>query len=89
MKVYKYPVRVNTLETIILPVGAKPLSIAFQYDQVYVYALVNTAEEQTEAFDIIVAGTGEELPENIEAFDYLNTIQMFDQQWNLHGFYKK
>ncbi|MGN5455619.1 MAG: hypothetical protein ACI4XN_06485 [Candidatus Kurthia intestinigallinarum] len=89
MKVYKYPVRVNTVETIDLPLGAKPLSIAFQYDKVYIYALVKPEEQKTVSVQVIVAGTGEPLPEDIDTFTYLNTIQMFDQQWNLHGFYKK
>lgn len=89
MKIFKYQVRVNKREAVKLPLGAKPLSIAFQYDQVYIYALVDPNELQTEPFDILVAGTGEPLPADIATFSYLNTIQMFDQQWNLHGFYKK
>jgi len=89
MKVFKYPVRVNKREVVKLPLGAKPLSIAFQYDQVYLYALVDPNELQTEPFDILVAGTGEPLPTDMATFNYLNTIQMFNQQWNLHGFYKK
>lgn len=86
MRVYKYPVGVNEVVTIILPKGATLLSIAFQYDKVYVYALVDPLQIEMESFKIIVAGTGEPLPDNIQAYTYLNTIQMFNQQWNLHGF---
>lgn len=89
MKVYKYPVAVNEVVTIALPKGAKVLSIAFQYDKVYVYALVEPTMIEMDHFQVIVAGTGEPLPEDIEHYTYLNTIQMFNQQWNLHGFVQK
>lgn len=89
MKVYKYPVTVNEVVNIALPKGATILSIAFQYDKVYVYALVEPTIKESDNFEVIVAGTGEPLPADIERYTYLNTIQMFNQQWNLHGFFRK
>lgn len=86
MRVYKYPISVNEVVALPLPKNAQVLSIAFQYDKVYVYALVDPTQQATETVKVIVAGTGEPLPANIQDYTYLNTIQMFNQQWNLHGF---
>lgn len=63
-KVYKYPVRITDISTVELPKGAQILHIDAQGDGVYLWALIDVDEKETETITLCCAGTGHPIEEN-------------------------
>lgn len=60
-KIFKYKLQVTSKQTIEMPVGAEILSVQFQRQDLFVWALVDPdAEKEGRVFDIF--GTGEDVP---------------------------
>lgn len=85
MKIHKYLLKNRELEqTVILPAGAKPMSIQYQAGQLYLWAMVDSSEHNSrEPYTIYCVGTGQDIPEN--AGCYICTVQESIFIW--HFFY--
>jgi len=73
-KVWKYPIH-TAQEVISMPVESEILSAGAQGDQIFLWAKVDDSHRAYEAREIIVAGTGHNLPEGVD-LEFLGTVQM-------------
>jgi hypothetical protein len=69
-----------------MPVGAKPLSVHAQGDDLFLWALVDT-EAELEDREFVIVGTGHELPDH--AGEFLGTALLADGRLVLHVFEAK
>lgn len=80
--VYKYNLSKGKLVT--LPVGAKPLSVIAQGEELMMYALVDVTEQKTENKDFLVLGTGWESYGNpTEKYNFLGTVVNGSYVWHV------
>ena len=76
--IWKFELKVEDKQTIIMPVGAEIISVQSQHLEPVLWAMVKTdGYEETEGRIIEVFGTGQEIPEDmgIERI-YLGTFQL-------------
>jgi hypothetical protein len=83
-RIYKYELKEGSVE---MPIGAKILSIQYQNNRPYIWALVDTDVECDFRYFTIV-GTGEDFPE-ADDFTYINTIQDGPFVWHIFEYIKK
>lgn len=88
---YKLPESLSSLRfhPMELPKGSKFLDTREQYGYIVVYALVDPDTNEIERYDIIVAGTGQTLPEDILDYAFLGTVKTRSGAEMWHVFYKK
>jgi hypothetical protein len=83
-RIYKYELKEGSVE---MPIGAKILSIQYQNNRPYIWALVDTDVECEFRYFALVA-TGEDFPE-ADDFTYINTIQDGPFVWHIFECIKK
>lgn len=83
--IYKYPLEIFERQTLMLPTGAKILSVQPQgkHESVWLWALIDTEQPQ-EARTIVMRGTGHEFPEG--TFTHLGTFQVMGGSLVFHVF---
>lgn len=89
-KVFKYGLSVADMQTVELPKGAKVLRVDTQSnggENLFLWALVNPDEKETESVRIRCAGTGHPIEE--ENIEYINTVFLFGGTLVLHFFLVK
>jgi len=86
IKMYKYPINKDR-QKLDLPKGSVIHSVENQYGNVVLYALINTATEERETYEIMVYSTGQEFIE--EGQEFLGTVNLQGGQLMFHVFYKK
>lgn len=80
--VYKYSLSHG--RSITLPVGAKPLSVIVQGNEIMMYALVDTSEQKKEEKDCLVLGTGWEIyGDPMEKYNFLGTVVNEPYVWHV------
>ncbi len=81
--VWKFPLEVDCVQSIAMPFDAEILCVQAQYGRLVLWAIVepDSAKEQRR---IVVAGTGQELP-NFKG-RYIGTVQMMEGQLIWHVF---
>lgn len=88
MKIYKYNLEISGT-TLMLPVGAKVLSLQVQNEKPCIWVMGNFKEfQKEEERKFAFAGTGHQLPEDSEnpdnyKLEYIGTIQMGIFVWHL------
>ena len=91
-KIYKYPLEFTNYQTLQLPRGAKVISAINQRDQIMLYAIVDTAEQELTtvevSFEVVVQPTGLAF-ENIDAYQFLSTVSLNDARYVFHLFYRQ
>ena len=85
MRVFKYEIPVANEPTVRLPKGAGILSVGQQNNKMYLWALVNPSEQQTERRVLRIAGTDHEIAE-IEELNFLGTVHMHGGDLVFHVF---
>lgn len=80
-KLLDHDAEINTM----LPAGAKVLSIQAQGNEVAFWCMVSNGAGLVKT-TILVAGTGMQLADNIDAANYLGTVQLNGYVWH---FFKK
>lgn len=84
MRVFKYEIDYRDPD-VILPKGAKILSVGVQHQGIFLWALVNEEESTTERRLIHLFGTGHEIPETLNLL-FLGTVFSDNAQLVLHIF---
>lgn len=70
-----------------LPKGAKILHVNAQRDKIFIWAIIDDQEEETETRHFLIRGTGVEIPEEaVDKIQYLGTVIMFEGDAILHIF---
>lgn len=82
--IYKYPLRIADEQEVLLPAGARILTVQPQNDVINLWALVNPAAT-AEAVNIRMYGTGHPI-DNSEKMEYLNTVQLYGGRLVFHIF---
>ena len=86
--IYKYPLIAMHTQTLELPKGSSILSVMNQFDEIVIYALVDTEEKQTEKYTITTHGTGHKA-DDVCNFKFLGTVKLEDGRLMFHVFYRK
>lgn len=89
MRIFKYTLEKTDKQKLLLPLGARILSVQVQYNSPQLWALVNEKEKFTREVTISTYGTGNPIPVK-DAEDmgtYLGTYQVFDGDYVFHVFY--
>ncbi len=89
--IYKYPLAPTDSQILCLPKGAKILSIITQNEAVCLYAEVNTAAVSgaDDRYEIRIYGTGHQLRDDLDDFNFLGTVSLHGGLLVFHIFYKK
>lgn len=87
-KIYKYPLEVQDEQVVLLPTGAKILTVQAQKDRPCLWALVNPTAPNDMAVTIRIIGTGHEIQDS-DNLEYISTFQSFKGQFVLHAFVKR
>ena len=83
--VWKFPLGVADSQVILLPKGAKILSVAVQMNIPCIWAMVDSSETQKESRTILMRGTGH--PANgAENAKFLGTVILYNGQIVFHIF---
>jgi len=83
-KIYKYPVEVADVQTILLPIGAQILSVQEQKGKPYIWAIVNP-ETDSEPRRFRLYGTGHNI-ETDNVLKYIGTFQLLCGRLVFHLF---
>lgn len=81
LRIYKYPIHLVDCQDVALPAENKILHIAFQKDQLCLWAIVNPVAHLTCSERIYVVGTGWQMPEGVE-LEYICTAQQEIFVWH-------
>lgn len=86
-KIFKFKLEITDEQILSLPLNSRILSVAEQFGDMVLYAVVDTSEDLKEDYKIIIHGTGH--PANdIDNCTFLGTVKMEDGQLMFHVFYK-
>ncbi len=84
-KIYKYPIVIQDEQVVLLPTGAKILTIQSQMDTPYIWALVNPTMPNDQAVTIRIFGTGNTIKDS-DRLEYIGTFQMLGGRLVFHAF---
>jgi len=79
--IYKYPLELMKRQQIELPLGAKVVSFQAQAEQLCVWALIDTEQEDIVQETFCIIGTGLRIPS--DATKYVGTAQIPPYVWHL------
>lgn len=87
-KIYKYPLEITDEQVIMLPTGAKILTIQAQNDIPCFWAMVNPTAPNDMAITIRIFGTGYEIKDT-DYLEYIGTFQIYNGTLVFHVFVKR
>lgn len=82
MRIFKYPLEIETEQTIELPYGSTILSVINQNDKIVLYAEVHPDKVGYVKKQILIFGTGHDL--YIDRGQFLGTVSLFDGKLVFH-----
>jgi len=75
--IYKYELKISSLQALALPKGAEVLAVKEAYERIFIWCLVDLDEPETEDRYFYVYGTGHSISdEALNDMFYLNTLVM-------------
>lgn len=86
--VYKYPLEIEDEQVVLLPTGARILTVQQQNNNIFLWALVNPTSTNAQAFTIRIHGTGHAISDSDE-LEYINTVQLYGGKLLFHVFVKR
>ena len=84
-RVYKYPIDVQDVVQVMMPKGARVLTVQEQHGRPCLWAAVDPSQPKLEMRTFRIAGTGHAIVDEI-VDDYVGTIQMLDGRLVFHVF---
>lgn len=87
-KIFKYPIEVTDEQIVLLPTGAKILTIQNQGEIPCLWALVNPTVPRDMAITIRIYGTGHDVIDS-DSLEYISTFQMMGGSLVFHSFIVK
>ena len=85
-KIFKYPLKLQREQVVILPKDADILSVQTQHQNICVWAMIDPNVEKVESKTIETFGTGDFIPEGERR--YISTIQLNNGELVYHVFVK-
>ena len=86
--IHKFEIVFNDRSTIHIPGFIKVLSVVEQYDDIVLYAEVNTEDTVRYKIDIAIAGTGHNIEKLDSDFKFYNTIKTENGKLMWHVYVK-
>lgn len=86
--VYRYPLETKNEQVVLLPTGARILTVQQQNNNIFLYALVNPTYQNDQAFTIRIYGTVQEISDSDE-LEYINTVLLYGGRLVVHVFVKR
>ncbi len=86
--VYKYVLKTTDEQVIEIP-SIDIISVESQLSDIVVYALVDIDNPTPVKYTFRVYGTGHEIGNDINYFEFLGTVKMYNDSLIFHVFYKK
>jgi len=86
MKIFKYPLEITDHSELLLPAGAKILSVIEQDENIVLYAMVDPTMEYNKSRKIRIVGTGHEI-DDLMGFTFLGTVSLIGGKLIFHIFY--
>jgi len=86
--IFKYTLEILDVQRLDIPTGSKILSVAEQYGNIVLYALVDDARGGLDSFEIFIRGTGHPFGD-IDNCEFLGTVKLDEGRLMFHVFYKK
>lgn len=85
--IWKYPLGIQSLQTLIMPEGAKPLSVQVQGDEICLWALVDPETEFCEGKNepryVYMLATGQKVSDTTFPFEgFIGTVQTGAFVWH-------
>jgi hypothetical protein len=74
--IYKYKLEPLDLQTVTLPKGYEIVSAQMQYNDLFLWALVDKFAKEDEVVEIEILATGSPIPEYVGARKFISTVQM-------------
>lgn len=87
-RVYKYPLDIQDEVTVMMPKGARVLSVQVQNGRPCLWAVVDPNEMTLEERFFRIAGTGHSIQDDV-VDGFIGTIQMYDGRLVFHVFEMK
>lgn len=88
--IYKYELKVESIQTVTMQIGAKILSVVEQHGQIVLYALVDRRVKGIEDVGIVILGTGHEVTdETLDGFKFIDTVKLDNGDSIFHVFYRQ
>lgn len=86
--IYKYPIEIKEIVEITMPFGSEVLTVQSQFEEGFIWAVVNPDTRTKEVKRFSVMGTGFEMSAKIEAWPkkYIGTFQTFAGNYVYHVF---
>ena len=84
-RVFKYPLVIDDVVEVIMPKGAKVLTVQMQHNVPCIWAVVESEETELESRFFRIAGTGHGIVDEI-VDNYIDTFQMRDGMLVFHLF---
>lgn len=85
--IYKYPLKIEDIQTIRMPKGYEILSVQAQNDIPCLWAYVNADEKELEDVYIEIHGTGHPIENSLfTSREFIDTFQMYDGKLVFHAF---
>lgn len=74
-KIYKYPIEIQSEQIVLLPTGAKILTVQSQGEKACLWAIVNPTMPNDMAITLRIIGTGHTITDS-DKLEYIGTIQL-------------
>ena len=87
-RVYKYPLDIQDEATVMMPIGARVLSVQVQNGRPCLWAAVDPTETEIEKRLFRIAGTGHPIHDDV-VDGFIGTIQLYDGKLVFHVFEAK
>lgn len=84
MQVWKFGLNLDARQVVMMPEGAKLLTVQAQYGEPFVWALCDEHAGRQEYRRFLIYGTGQPLPDNTG--EYVGTFQLVSGAMVLHVF---
>lgn len=85
--IYKYPLEIVDEQVVLLPTGAKILTVQAQMDKPCIWAMINPTAPDNMAVTIRMIGTGQPIQDDY-CLEYIGTFQIYGGRLVFHAFEK-
>lgn len=86
--IYKYPLEIKDEQVVMLPTGAKILTVQAQMDKPCIWAMVNPTAPNNMALTIRIFGTGHTIKDS-DSLEYIGTFQIYGGRLVFHAFVQR
>ena len=87
--IYKYELKGDTLQTVLLPADSIVLSVVEQHEKIVMYAIVDVQQNDIEEIEFLLLCTGQTFNYVFDDYTFLNTVKLSDGDVMAHVFVEK